>query len=110
MRQLLAASHIVAFPSYYREGVPLSLIEACAMGRPIVTTKSYGCKDTVDDGVNGFLVPVKDSAALAEKLRILINDKAMRQRMGLAGRAKAEREFSLDDVVRKHIEIYKKIL
>ena len=60
--------------------------------------------------MNGFLVPVKDSAALAEKLRILINDKAMRQRMGLAGRAKAEREFSLDDVVRKHIEIYKKIL
>lgn len=110
VRQLLAASHIVAFPSYYREGVPLSLIEACAMGRPIVTTKSYGCKDTVDDGVNGFLVPVKDSAALAEKLRILINNKAMRQRMGLAGRAKAEREFSLDDVVRKHIEIYKKIL
>ncbi len=110
IRELLTESHIVAFPSYYREGVPLSLIEACATGRPIVTTKSYGCKDTVDDGVNGFIVPVKDSAALAEKLRILINDKALRQRMGRAGRAKAEREFSLDDVVRKHIEIYKKIL
>ena len=110
MKELLATSHIMAFPSYYREGVPLSLIEACAIGRPIITTQSYGCKDTVDDGENGFLVPVKDSAALAEKLRILINDKALRERMGKKGREKAEREFSLDDVVRKHIAIYKKIL
>lgn len=110
VRELLAESHIVAFPSYYREGVPLSLIEACATGRPIVTTKSYGCKDTVDDGVNGFLVPRKDSKALAEKLRVLINDKALRQQMGLKGREKAEREFSIDDVVRKHIEIYSKLM
>ncbi len=109
VRQILMDSHIMAFPSYYREGVPRSLIEATAIGRPIVTTQSYGCKDTVDDGVNGFLVPVRDSNALADKLRLLITDKSLRERMGKAGREKAEREFSLTNVVKKHMEIYRRL-
>lgn len=54
---LLRKSSIMCFPSYYREGVPKSLIEASAVGRPIVTTDSVGCRDTVEDGVNGFIVP-----------------------------------------------------
>lgn len=106
MRSVLERSHIMAFPSYYREGVPKSLIDVCAVGRPIVTTNSIGCKDVVDDGVNGFLVPIKDSHALAEKLRILIEDKDLRIKMGKAAREKAEKEFSLEGVVRKHLEIY----
>jgi glycosyltransferase involved in cell wall biosynthesis len=106
IKSILEQCHIMAFPSYYREGVPKSLIDACAIGRPIVTTNSIGCKDVVDDGVNGFLVPVKDSEALAEKLRILLNDKALRSEMGKQSRLKAEREFSLEDVVDKHLEIY----
>ena len=106
IKSILEQCHIMAFPSYYREGVPKSLIDACAVGRPIVTTHSIGCKDVVDDGVNGFLIPVRDSEALAEKLRILIEDKALRIRMGKAARQKAEREFSLEKVVMKHIEIY----
>ncbi len=108
--KLLRQSHIVAFPSYYREGVPRSLIEAAATGRPIVTTQSYGCKDTVDDGVNGFLVPVRDAKALADKLRLLINDADLRQRMGKAGREKAEKEFDIRNVVRRHLEIYQRLL
>lgn len=106
---LLRKSHIVAFPSYYREGVPRSLIEAAATGRPIVTTRSYGCKDTVDDGVSGFLVPVRDPQALAGRLRQLINDAPLRQRMGKAGRQKAEREFDIRSVVNKHLEIYHRL-
>jgi len=109
MEELLKQSHIVVLPSYYREGVPKSLIEANAIGRPIITTRSYGCKDTVDDGENGFLIPPKDEATLAEKLRILINDPQLRERMGLKGRQKAEREFSLDRVVDHHLEIYRRI-
>jgi glycosyltransferase involved in cell wall biosynthesis len=109
MKSILEQSHIMAFPSYYREGVPKSLIDACAIGRPIVTTNSVGCKDVVDDGVNGFLVPVKDSDALAKKLRILIEDKDLRVRMGKAAREKAEREFPIEDVIMKHLEIYHKI-
>ncbi|WP_236651411.1 glycosyltransferase family 4 protein [Parabacteroides distasonis] len=107
---LLRSSHIVAFPSYYREGVPKSLIEATAIGRPIVTTDSIGCKDTVEDGTNGFLVPIKDNEALAEKLRILIDDTDLRKRMGLHSRQIAERDFSLDDVIAKHLLIYRELL
>lgn len=103
---LLRSSHIVAFPSYYREGVPKSLIEATAIGRPIVTTDSIGCKDTVEDGMNGFLVPIKESKTLAEKLRILIDDADLRKRMGLHSRQIAERDFSLEDVIAKHLAIY----
>ena len=110
IKSILEQCHIMAFPSYYREGVPKSLIDACAIGRPIVTTNSIGCKDVVDDGVSGFLVPVKDSEALARKLRLLIDDKELRLRMGLAARKKAEREFSLQNVVNRHLEIYVKNL
>lgn len=110
MAELLMASHIVAFPSYYREGVPKSLIEACAIGRSIVTTDNIGCRDVVEDGRNGFLVPVRDSAALADKLRILIEDKSLREEMGRNGRRKAEKEFSLKDVVDKHLQLYNELL
>lgn len=110
VKELLRQASIVAFPSYYREGVPKSLIEACAIGRPIVTTNSIGCKDTVEDGVNGFLIPIKDSHALADKLRILIDNPELRRNMGKSSRHKAEREFSLDDVIKKHLEVYQSLL
>lgn len=110
VKDLLRQCHIVAFPSYYREGVPKSLIEACAIGRPIITTNSIGCKDTVEDGVNGFLIPIKDSKALAEKLKVLLDDKALREKMGRASRLKAEKEFSLDEVVRKHVDVYTNLI
>lgn len=109
VKELLQESHIIAFPSYYREGVPKSLIEACAIGRPIVTTNSIGCKDTVDDGVNGFLIPIKDSQALADKLRLLIGNRELRDTMGKASRQKAEKEFSIENVIQKHLEIYRQL-
>lgn len=107
IRELLEKSHIVAFPSYYREGVPKSLIEACAIGRPIITCDSIGCRDTVEDGHNGFLIPIKNSDILADKLRILIENPELRVRMGLESRKKAELEFSVEDVVNKHLALYK---
>ena len=110
VKELLQQASIVAFPSYYREGVPKSLIEACATGRPIITTNSIGCKDTVEDGINGFLIPIKDSHALAEKLKILIEDPALRQKMGRESRRIAERDFSLDDVIKKHLEVYQSLV
>lgn len=109
VKELLESSHIVAFPSYYREGVPKSLIEACAIGRPIITTDSIGCKDTVDDGKNGYLIPVKDSKALAEKLHLLIEDKVLREEMGKHSRQKAEKEFSIDEVIETHLKIYNEL-
>jgi glycosyltransferase involved in cell wall biosynthesis len=110
VKELLQQSHIVAFPSYYMEGLPKSLIEACAIGRPIITTQSIGCKDTVDDGVNGYLVAPKEVEPLVQKLRLLIDDAALRQKMGKASREKAERDFSLDVVIERHLNIYNELI
>ncbi len=110
VKDLLTASNIIVFPSYYREGVPKSLIEAAAIGLPIITTDSVGCRDTVEEGVNGFKVPVKDSAALADRIRTLVDDRALRQRMGKESRRIAERDFSLEDVVSRHMAIYRELL
>lgn len=110
IKKLLQQSHIMAFPSYYMEGLPKSLIEATAIGRPIITTQSIGCKDTVDDGVNGFLIAPKEVEPLVEKLRMLIDNAALRQKMGKASREKAERDFSLDVVVEKHLKIYQELV
>ncbi|MFR9540368.1 MAG: glycosyltransferase family 4 protein [Rikenellaceae bacterium] len=105
----LQQCHIVAFPSYYKEGLPKSLIEANAVGRPIITTDSIGCRDTVDDGANGYIIPIKDSDALAAKLAVLIDSKDLRVQMGLAARAFAERDFSIENVVTRHLDIYNKL-
>lgn len=108
--ELLKNCHIVAFPSYYKEGLPKSLIEACAVGRPIITTYSIGCKETVVDGYNGFLIPIKDSESLAQKLQVLFENKELRQKMGCNSRSLAEKDFSIESVVEKHLEIYKALV
>ena len=110
IHDLLKSSHIMAFPSYYREGVPKSLIEASAIGRPIVTCNSTGCKDVVTDGINGYLVKPRSPGILAEKIRALIVDKQLRIQMGKAARRKAETEFSIDTVVATHLEIYSELI
>ena len=99
----------MAFPSYYREGLPKSLIEANAIGRPIITTDSIGCRDTVEDGVNGFLIPIKDSESLADRLAKLIDDPKLREKMGKEARKIAERDFSIENVISKHLDIYSEL-
>ena len=106
VKELLQSSNIVAFPSYYMEGLPKSLIEADAIGRPVITCNSVGCKETVIDGYNGYLIPTKDVDALAEKLDILLSNAKLRQEMGKNSRKYAEENFSLDDVIKKHLKIY----
>lgn len=103
---LLKGCHIVAFPSYYKEGLPKSLIEATAIGRPIVTTDSIGCRETVVDGYNGYLIPIKNSKALADKLQVLFDNKELRIKMGRNSRMLAERDFSIENVIEKHLKIY----
>lgn len=105
---VLQQSDIVVLPSY-REGLPKSLIEACAIGRPIITTDTQGCRECVIDEYNGFLVPIKNVDLLAEKMEQLINDSEMRKRMGKNSRAIAEKEFSIDSVIEKHLSIYSQI-
>jgi glycosyltransferase involved in cell wall biosynthesis len=106
--KVLQEADIVVLPSY-REGLPKSLIEACAVGRPIITTDTQGCRECVMDGYNGYLVPVKDREILSNRMALLINDSQKRKIMGENSRILAEKEFSIDLVINKHLEIYKKI-
>lgn len=107
---LLKGSHIMAFPSWYREGLPKSVIEAEAIGRPIVTTNSVGCKDTVVDGKNGFIIPVKNADALAVALKRLIDNPILRRSMGANARKFAEERFDVRDVVETHLQVYEDVL
>lgn len=107
--ELLKQSHIMAFPSWYREGLPKSVIEAEAIGRPVVTTDSVGCRDTVIDGKNGYTIPIKDSDALAMALKKLIDNPELRQTMGKNAREFAVNKFDINDVVKVHLDIYEAI-
>jgi glycosyltransferase involved in cell wall biosynthesis len=107
---IIRSSHINVLPSYYREGLPKSLIEAAAIGRPIITTDNVGCRECVLDGYNGFIVPVKNVEQLAHKIEILLNDTTLRIQMGKNSRSFAEKHFGIKDVVAKHLEIYEQIL
>ncbi|MBW3517561.1 glycosyltransferase family 4 protein [Flavobacterium sp. NKUCC04_CG] len=98
-------SHIVVLPSY-REGMPKTLIEACAVGKAIITTDAVGCRECVDEGVNGYKVPVYSVNELAKAIEKLVKDKDCIIQMGKASREKAEREFDVKDVIEKHLEIY----
>ena len=102
MPALYQASHIVCLPSY-REGAPKSLIEACAAGRPIVTTNVPGCREVVRNGVNGLLVPRYSSTELADALEALIQNPHMRIRFGKAGRERAEQEFDIKFVLARFV-------
>jgi glycosyltransferase involved in cell wall biosynthesis len=109
MPSVFAACHIVCLPSY-REGLPKALLEACASGRPIVATDVPGCRDVVRDGENGLLVHERDAADLAEKLAQLIVDASLRHRMGQAGRAIAEREYSVESSVAQTLGVYMELI
>lgn len=110
IEQVMAESHIVTLPSYYGEGLPKSLIDAAAAGRPVVTTDWPGCRDAIEPGITGLLVRPKDPYDLAERLAQLINSPDLRLSMGIAGRALAERKFDVRMVAAEHLEIYRKML
>ncbi len=98
-------THCTVHPTYYPEGMSNVLLEASASGRPIITTDRAGCREIIDDGVNGFIVKQKDSSDLIEKIESFINlSYEQKKQMGLAGRAKVEKEFDRKIVVRKYLD------
>lgn len=109
MPEIFAQADIVCLPSY-REGLPKSLLEAAAAGLPSVTTDVPGCRDVVRDGETGFVVPVRAVAPLAEALRRLVEDPALRGRMGARARELAESEFSLEQVCTETLDLYRRLL
>jgi glycosyltransferase involved in cell wall biosynthesis len=109
IRAILQAAHVVCLPSY-REGLPKSLLEAAAVGRPMVASDVTGCREVVRDGITGLLVQPRDSGALADAMLRLGEDRALRTRLGSAARARAEAIFSIGDVVRDTFLIYAELL
>jgi glycosyltransferase involved in cell wall biosynthesis len=107
VRPYLEESTAMVLPSFYREGVPMTLLEAASMGRILISTDNVGCRDAVDDGINGFLVPIKDHVALADAMRKVIEmSYEEKVAMGLAGRKKVENEFA-DELV---VKVYEGVL
>jgi glycosyltransferase involved in cell wall biosynthesis len=103
VRAQIAVADCVVLPSY-REGTPRTLLEAAAMARPIITTDAVGCREVVDDGVNGYLCKVRDAGDLAEKMeRMLSLSPAQRSKMGSQGRAKMVAEFDEQIVINKYL-------
>lgn len=108
MEAVFAQCSVVVLPSY-REGMPKSLLEACAASKPIVTTDVPGCRDVVSHGVNGFLVPPRDCKQLADGIITLLNDPLLRNKMGDAGRVRAINEFGIERVIADHCHIYSEL-
>jgi len=110
VRAEIAAADCVVLPSY-REGTPRTLLEASAMGRPIITTDAVGCREVVDDGVSGYLCRIKEAVDLADKMaRMASLSHAERAAMGRRGREKVEREFDEQIVIGKYLEAIQEIL
>lgn len=105
VRPLLANIHCTIHPTFYPEGMSNVLLESCAAGRPVITTNRAGCKEIVDDGVNGFLINQQDKLDLVEKVKkfIALPYEEKRQ-MGLNARKKVEKEFDRKIVIKAYME------
>jgi glycosyltransferase involved in cell wall biosynthesis len=95
---------VFVLPSYYREGLPRTILEALACGRPVITTDWTGCREAVEDGVNGYLVPIKDSKALAEKMAVMC-DRERAQIMGDAAYQTCRRKYEVGIINKQMREI-----
>jgi len=105
IRPEIVKADCVVLPSQFREGTPRSLLEAAAMGRPIITTNTVGCRETVDDGVNGYLCIPNDAIDLSKTMeRIIQLNDAQRHEMGRCGREKMELQFDEQIVIQKYLE------
>jgi len=107
IKDLTSLADIYVLPSY-REGLPRTLLEAASMQKAIVTTDAVGCKEVVNDGENGFLVPIKDSNVLSKKIEILIHNTNLRNEFGKKSREKAINEFDIAIIVKKYLDVYKR--
>jgi glycosyltransferase involved in cell wall biosynthesis len=108
VRPYLANCSVYVLPSYYREGVPRTNLEALAMGKAIVTTDMPGCRETVISGVNGFVVPPRDEEALVEAMEAFLNDPGLARKMGEASRQLALDRFRIEKVNQAIINVMEK--
>ena len=109
VKSVLENSHLVVLPSY-REGTPRALLEAAACGLPIIATDVPGCREVVVDGLNGVLVPAKDSASLAEAIIELTGNWFLMRKFGRAGRARVQELFDERVVIDATLDVYSRML
>jgi lipopolysaccharide/colanic/teichoic acid biosynthesis glycosyltransferase/glycosyltransferase involved in cell wall biosynthesis len=98
VRPFLAACHVFVLPSYYREGLPRTILEAMAMGRAVITTDMPGCREPIEPGRNGFLIPPKDAGALAGAMAKFLDEPETIARMGRESRAMAVARYDVNIV------------
>jgi glycosyltransferase involved in cell wall biosynthesis len=110
IQSVWAAAHIAVLPSRGGEGLPLSLLEAAACGRPLVATDVPGCREIARANVNAILVPVDDPDALADAIGTLASDADLRARYGAASRQLVEAEFSSARIGREVVALYRHML
>ena len=111
VRVEIAQADCIVLPSFYREGTPRVLLEGASMQKPIITTDNIGCRDVVDDGVNGYLCEVNNAIDLADKMEMMLKlTDEQRNTMGKSGREKIIKDFDEKIVIRKYIESIDSIL
>jgi glycosyltransferase involved in cell wall biosynthesis len=111
VKEEIAKADCIVLPSFYREGTPRTLLESASMAKPIVTTDNVGCRDVVDDGVNGYLCEVRNTQDLADKMEMMLNlSEEQRKSMGEAGRVKMINEFDEGIVIDKYKEVIEEII
>ncbi|MDO5147876.1 MAG: glycosyltransferase family 4 protein [Oscillospiraceae bacterium] len=104
MSEIYKMVHCTIHPTYYPEGLSNVLLESCASGRPIITTDRSGCREVVDDGINGYVISQKSSESLIENIeKFLLLSNEEKKQLGIAGRRKVERQFDRQIVVNKYI-------
>lgn len=105
VRKFYKLSHCIVHPTYYPEGMSNVLLEGAASGRPIITTNRSGCREIVDDGLNGYLIQPESTDELVKKIEIFLSlDNKAKESMGKAGREKVEKEFNRQFVVKSYLE------
>jgi glycosyltransferase involved in cell wall biosynthesis len=110
VKEEIVKADCIVLPSFYREGTPRTLLESASMAKPIVTTDNVGCRDVVDDGVNGYLCEVRNTQDLADKMEMMLNlSEDERKVMGEAGRVKMINEFDEKIVIGKYLEALKQL-
>ena len=109
IRHFIKKADVVVLPSY-REGMPRAVLEAMAMGKPIITTNTAGCRESTDHNVNGYIVPIKDDLALAEAMVKIYNlDQDEFDNMGKASRTKALEEFDEKIINQRYLDLAENI-
>ncbi len=108
IQEQLDNKDVFVLPSYYREGIPRTGIEASSMSMPIITTNSIGCRELVDDRINGILVSPKSTQELVSAMSLFIENPELIQSMGNESRKKAIQEFDIKKVIDQYIQLYQK--